>query len=80
MAVGETVTAVPLVMLPTPLSTLPVPLLKTAVRVVDLPAVIVAAPGAKLVIDGAAAAGVSVDTPVEKRLLLLNESVFTPVT
>ena len=51
---GETVTAVPLVIAPTLLLTLPVPPLKTAVKVVDPPAVIIAAAGVKLVIAGAA--------------------------
>jgi hypothetical protein len=47
------VTAVPLVTVPTLLSTLPVPLLKTAVKVVEVPAVIVEAAEVKLVIRGA---------------------------
>ena len=49
MAVGETVTAVPLVTAPTLWSTLPVPLEKTAVRVVEAPAVMVLLAAAKLV-------------------------------
>ena len=55
VAEGETVTAVPLVMAPTPWSTLPVPLENTAVRVVELPAVIVFLAAAKLEMEGAAA-------------------------
>jgi hypothetical protein len=51
---GETVTAVPLVTAPTLLFTLPVPPLNTAVKVVEPPAVIVAAAGVKLAIAGAA--------------------------
>ena len=51
--VGETVTGVPLVTAPTELLTLPVPLLKSAVRVVEVPVVMVAAARVKLVIDGA---------------------------
>jgi hypothetical protein len=47
------VTGVPLVTAPTPPLTLPVPLLKTAVRVVELPKVIVAAADMKLVATGA---------------------------
>jgi hypothetical protein len=53
VVVGETVTGVPLVTAPTPLLTPPVPLLKTAVRVVELPEVIVAAAALKLVATGA---------------------------
>lgn len=52
LAVGETVTGVPLVTVPTPSFTDPVPLLNDAVSVVELPKVIVAAPAAKLVICG----------------------------
>ena len=51
---GVTVTGVPLVTAPTPLFTLPVPLLNTAVKVVEVPAVMLAAPDTKLVIAGAA--------------------------
>jgi hypothetical protein len=54
VTVGETLTGVPLVTAPTPIFTLPVPLLNTAVRVVELPVVIVASAGVKLVITGAA--------------------------
>jgi len=50
---GTMVTGVPLVTAPTPLSMLPVPPLNTAVSVVEAPETIVAAPGVKLVIDGA---------------------------
>ena len=53
MTAGVTFTAVPLVTAPTALFTLPVPLLKTAVKVVDVPAVIVVAADVKLVIVGA---------------------------
>ena len=53
VAVGVTFTAVPLVAVPTLLLTLPVPLAKTAVSVVEVPAVMVRAPGVKLVITGA---------------------------
>jgi hypothetical protein len=50
---GAMVTGVPLVTAPMPLSMLPVPPANTAVRVVELPETMVAAPGVKLVIDGA---------------------------
>jgi hypothetical protein len=52
VAVGVTVTRVPLVTAPTPLLTTPVPPEKTPVKVVEFPAVIVAAPALKLVITG----------------------------
>ena len=59
VAVGITVTGVPLVTAPTALSTEPVPLLNVPVNVVELPAVIEDEPATKLPIDGAAlAAGV----------------------
>jgi len=51
---GVTVTGVPEVAAPTPLLMLPVPPEKFAVRVVELPAVIVDAPAVKLVITGGA--------------------------
>ena len=54
VAAGDTVTAVLLVTAPMLLSTLPVPPANIAVRVVEVPAVIVAAAGEKLVIVGAA--------------------------
>jgi hypothetical protein len=50
---GETLTAVPLVTVPTALLTLPVPPVKTPVNVVEVPAVIVAAAEVKLVMAGA---------------------------
>lgn len=53
VAVGETVTAVPLLTAPTPLLTLPVPLLNIPVKVVEDPEVIVAAAAVKLVMLGA---------------------------
>ena len=53
VVVGETLTGVPLVTAPTPLFTLPVPPLNTAVKVVELPDVIVAAAALKLVATGA---------------------------
>jgi hypothetical protein len=80
VADGFTVTAVPLVTVPTP-PIVPVPPLNTAVSVVDFPAVIVAAPAEKLVIDGGvvAAAGLRVDIAVEKVLLLPTPLVLSPV-
>jgi hypothetical protein len=58
--VGFTVTAIPLVTVPTPLLMLPVPLLNTAVSVVEAPAVIDGVPTVKLLIDGGNGAGVTV--------------------
>ena len=54
VAAGVTVTGVPLMTGPTPLLILPVPPEKTGVKVVDVPAAIVAAPAVKLVMAGAA--------------------------
>ena len=54
VAAGATLTDTPLATGPTPWSMLPVPPEKAAVRVVELPALIVAAPAVKLVITGAA--------------------------
>jgi len=51
---GDTDTAVFDVTGPTLLSTLPFPLLNTAVKLVEVPAVMVAAAGTKLVMMGAA--------------------------
>lgn len=51
---GDTATGVLLVAANAPGSTLPVPLLNTPVKVVEVPAVIVAAAAEKLVITGAA--------------------------
>jgi len=53
VAVGVTVTGVPLATAPTPLLIVPVPPENTAVSIVELPAVIVFAPGVKLLIVGA---------------------------
>jgi hypothetical protein len=53
VAAGVMFTGVLLTTAPTPLLMLPVPLENTAVSVVELPAVIVGAPGVKLVATGA---------------------------
>jgi hypothetical protein len=74
VAVGETVTAVPLVTAPTLWSTLPVPLEKTAVRVVEAPAVMVLLAAAKLVMEGAAAT-VTVTSAVAVPVELVTVSV-----
>jgi hypothetical protein len=67
--VGETVTAVPLVTAPTPLLTLlVVALLNTAVKVVELPEVMVAEAAVKLAIAGA---GTTVSAAVCDELLKL---------
>jgi hypothetical protein len=59
VADGVTVTGVPLLTDPTP-PIVPVPPLNTADSVVELPAVIDAAPAVKLLIRGAGAGGVTV--------------------
>jgi hypothetical protein len=51
---GAIVTGAPLVTAPTPLLIVPVPPEKTAVKVVELPAVIVLAADVKLVMTGGA--------------------------
>jgi hypothetical protein len=75
VATGVTVTAVPLVTAPTLLSTLPAPPEKTAVRVVELPAVIVLAAAVKLVITGMGTTVTVTDADTEVPALLTTVKV-----
>ncbi len=70
---GDTVTGVPLVTAPTLLSTLPVPLLNVAVKVVEVPAVMIAAAETKPVMAGA---GTTVTVTC---LVAVAEAVFVTV-